>query len=136
MVTITALTALILFAALTLLLMFVVVNYRVLKILTGTPADHWTRGNANTDPPWVTRLAHAHLNCLEILPILAVLVLVSTLIGKSQIAEPLAAYVLYARVAQVITHAIGVNHWLVLLRATFFTIQAVLFVIMFVRLLA
>jgi uncharacterized MAPEG superfamily protein len=134
---INALTALVLFAALTLLVMFLAVNYRVLKILTGTPADSWTRGaQKNADPAWVTRLCHAHANCLESLPIFAVLVLVATVIGKSQIAEPLAAYVLYARVAQVITHAIGVNHWLVLLRATFFTIQVVLFAIMFVRLLA
>jgi hypothetical protein len=50
--------------------------------------------------------------------------------GKSAVTEPYAMYVLYARLAQTVTHLIGVNHWLVLVRATFWAIQLALFVVM------
>ena len=129
-------TALLGFALWTLLLVFVSVNWRVLEVLRGKRADSWGRGAAIDRPAVVVRMEHAHMNCLESLPIFAVLVLAAYVMGKSVVVDGLAFYVLYARLAQSIIHILGVNHWLVLVRATFFTLQVLMFFYMFWRLLA
>lgn len=130
----TSMNALLGFAAWTLLLVVLVLLYRGAKILGGTRADSWTRGRAIEDPPVIARIAHAHLNALENLPIFAVLVLVAAAQGKTAAIATLAPWVLYARIVQSLVHVIGVNHWLVQLRAVFWVIQIVLFAIMFARL--
>ena len=71
----TPITSLLLFAAWTLLVMFLAVNWRLLEIARGVPANSWTRGSAKPAPAWVTRFEHAHMNCLESLPVFAVIVL-------------------------------------------------------------
>jgi MAPEG family. len=130
-----AMTSLLAFAAWTLAVLSPVLVYRIGLILTGTKANSWTRGQqAVADPGFVTRLTHAHLNCLENLPIFAVLVLVGAAMGKSSVTEPLAQWVFYARVAQSVVHGISTSHPAVLLRAGLFTAQVVLFIIMFVGL--
>ncbi|MEW6167628.1 MAG: MAPEG family protein [Pseudomonadota bacterium] len=123
----TGMTALIGFAAWTLLLIGIILAWRVAEILRGRPANSWTRGSAAESPGLVKRAEHAHLNCLENLPIFAVIVLVGHAIGKSAAVDAVAAWVLYARVAQSVTHLIGTSHWLVLIRATFYTVQLALF---------
>ena len=122
-------TALIYFAAWTLLLITIVVLYRTGLVFTGkTPANSWTRGAATaSDPNLITRIQHAHLNCLENLPIFAAIVLVGVAMNKTGVVDKFAAWVLYARLAQSAVHLIGVNHWLVMIRATLYTIQALLF---------
>jgi uncharacterized MAPEG superfamily protein len=123
----TGTVALIYFAALTLTLMFIAVNYRVFKVLTGTKADSWGRINSIEKPGWVIRMEHAHLNCLESLPVFGAIVLASVVMNKTAVVDALACWVISARVAQSVTHLIGVNHWLVLIRATFFTAQVLMF---------
>jgi uncharacterized MAPEG superfamily protein len=126
-----ALNALIGFTAWTLLLVLIIFAWRGIEIIINRKkADSWTRGKNEPTPSLVRRVEHAHLNCLENLPIFAVIVLAAAAMGKSAATEPYALYVLYARVAQTVVHLIGVSHWLVMLRATFWTIQLVLFVVM------
>jgi uncharacterized MAPEG superfamily protein len=132
----TSLQALLGFTGWTLLLVLVIFGWRGIEIvLRGKKADIWTRGNKVDEPAVITRLQHAHLNCLENLPIFAVIVLAAAAMGKGAVTAPWAAYVLYARLAQTLVHLVGVNHWLVMLRATFWTIQLVLFVVMLAGLL-
>ena len=127
----TGVTALLLFAAWTLVLMFIYVGYRVALVLAmKKPANAWGRGQPTDDPPFITRAHHAHLNCLENLPVFAAIVLAAVALGKAPVVDALAAYVLYARLAQSIVHLIGANHWLVFIRANFLVIQAVLFAYM------
>lgn len=130
----TSMTALLAFAAWTLLLIVLVLAYRSVKILSGTPANSWTRGKATEDPGWVIRLSHAHLNCLENLPIFAVLVLVAGFEGKAASIAVLASIVFYARVVQSVVHAIGTSAKLVTIRGTFWILQIILFAIMFYKL--
>lgn len=132
----TSMVALLGFAAWTLFLVILVLLYRGPRILTGTPANAWTRGKAIEDPPVMKRIADAHLNSLENLPIFAVLVLVAASMGKDAVVAPLAAYVLYARIAQSVVHIIGTQPMLVMVRALFWVIQIVIFVLMFKGLLA
>ncbi|MFA5940707.1 MAG: MAPEG family protein [Sinimarinibacterium sp.] len=123
----TGLAALIGFAAWTLALVALAVGWRVVEVLRGKAANSWTRGAAAETPAFVKRAEHAHLNCLENLPIFAVIVLVAQALGKNPVVDAVAAWVLYARLAQSVTHLIGTSHWLVLIRATFYTVQIALF---------
>jgi uncharacterized MAPEG superfamily protein len=123
----TALNALVLFAALTLLMSLAYALPRVPQVLLGNrKADAWTRGNVVADPAILTRAHHAHLNCLEGLPPFAAIVLAAAALGQMQVADSVAAYILYARVGQIVVHLLGTSFLLVLARATFFFIQVAL----------
>lgn len=133
----TGITALLLFAAWTLLLMFIYVGYRVALVLAlKKPANSWGRGEKTDDPAFITRAQHAHLNCLENLPVFAAIVLAAVALNKTAVVDAVAMWVLYARLAQSITHLIGVSHWLVFIRANFLVVQAALFAYMIWGLLA
>ena len=133
----TGITALLLFAAWTLVLMFLYVGYRVgLVLALKKPANSWGRGDKTDDPPFITRAHHAHLNALESLPVFAAIVLAGVALQKTAVVDALAMWVLYARLAQSVTHLIGVNHWLVFIRANFLVVQAALFGYMIWSLLA
>jgi uncharacterized MAPEG superfamily protein len=127
----TGMTALLLFAAWTLLLMFIYVNYRVLLTLTGKkPANSWTRGQPSDDPAFIMRVHHAHLNAVENLPVFAAIVLGAYALDKSAVVDAVAAWVLYLRLAQSTIHMISISATAVFIRATFFTLQALLMLYM------
>ena len=127
----TGITALLLFAAWTLVLMFIYVNYRVLLTLTfKKPANSWGRDAADADPAIIKRAHHAHLNCVENLPVFAAIVLAASALGKAPVVDAVAAWVLYFRIAQSVTHLIGTSALLVFIRANFFLLQALLYLYM------
>jgi uncharacterized MAPEG superfamily protein len=131
-----AMTALIGFAAWTLVLVLIVLLWRLVEILRGKPINSWGRDSAIAVPGLVTRAGHAHLNALENLPVFAVIVLAATAIGKTTAVESVACWVLYARIAQSVAHLIGTSATLVMVRATFYFIQIGLFIYMLWSLLA
>lgn len=124
--------ALVWFTAWTLLLVVIVLLYRTSLVFTGkSPANAWPRGSANSgDPGFVVRAGHAHQNCLETLPVFGAIVAAAYFMQKMPVVDGLSVWVVYARLAQSVTHLIGVSHWLVMLRATFFTVQLLLFIYM------
>jgi uncharacterized MAPEG superfamily protein len=129
-------TALLLFAAWTLVLMLTYVNYRVMLIFTGRkPADSWTRGSPNEDPGFIVRAQHAHLNCVENLPVFGAIVLSAYALGRPGVADAFGAWVLVMRLAQSAVHLIGVSPALVFIRGNLFTIQIVLYLVMIWQLL-
>jgi uncharacterized MAPEG superfamily protein len=134
----TAVTALICFALWTLLLVLGLLFYRTALVFTGkTPANSWMRGTTRTDDAGIAvRAQHAHQNCVEMLPVFAAIVAAAHAMGKLPVVDAVGAFILYARLAQSITHLIGVSHWLVMIRATFFSVQALLLLYAGWRLLA
>jgi uncharacterized MAPEG superfamily protein len=131
-----AFTAVLLYAAWTLLLPIAYAAIRVPLIAAGRKrADNWERGKPNDDPAVLARAKNAHLNCIENFPVFAAVVLVAALIGKIAIADAVAAYVLYARVAQSIVHIIGTSLVLIALRGAFYFVQVVLIFYMIWKLL-
>ena len=133
----TALQTLLGFAAWTLLLIAGVFLYRGMRFLTGTPINHWPRGNKPADdPPFVKRLDDAHANCLENLPVFAVIVLVAAALGRLADIQALAPWVLYARIGQSLAHLSGTGPVNVFVRASFWSVQLALFGWMLVKLLA
>ncbi len=124
----TGITALLWFTVWTLVLMLVYVGYRILLVLTmKKKANAWMRGQPSDDPAFITRAQHAHMNCLENLPVFAAIVFAGVALGKSSGVDQVAAFVLYARLAQSVTHLIGTSPSLVFIRANFLVVQAGLF---------
>ncbi|REH38962.1 MAPEG family protein [Paraperlucidibaca baekdonensis] len=114
-----AICALLCFTALTVALAFIFVGYRVALVLSfKVAANAWTRGAAtHVDPPFITRVQHAQMNCVENLPVFAAIVFVASAMGQLAILEPLAMIFLGLRVAQSAVHVINTSAAMVFLRA-------------------
>jgi uncharacterized MAPEG superfamily protein len=132
----TALQALLGFAAWTAILVLGVFLYRGMRFVSGTPINHWPRGaKPATDAAFVKRLEDAHANCLENLPVFAVIVLGAAATGRLDVVAVLAPWVLYARIAQSVTHLTGTGQLQVLVRASFWAVQLGLMLWMLFKLL-
>jgi uncharacterized MAPEG superfamily protein len=115
-----ALTA---FIAWTLLLLTLMEVIRSQLVLCGkVPANGFTPDNANLSP-FMQRLARAHANCLENLPIFGGLLLIAIVTGRTSITDPLAYLFLGARVFQSLVHLVSVSSLAVTIRFTAFALQ-------------
>jgi len=85
-------------------------------------ANGFTPDNANLSP-FMQRLARAHANCVEGLPMFGGLMLVSVLVGKSSITDPLAYTFLCARILQSLIHLSSLSALAVTLRFSAFAVQ-------------
>lgn len=121
----TAVATLLGFTALTLALAIVYVGYRATVGLLGkTPFNSWTRGEQSwQDPAIVTRIQHAHLNCLENLPVYAAVLLAAFMLDKVAVMESLACAFMIARVAQSSIHVVSASAIAVFFRANAFFVQ-------------
>ena len=72
------------------------------------------------------RLCRAHANCYENLPIFAALITVATVSGQSAITDPLALWVLAARVAQSSIHLASTRNRAVIARFSMLMVQWVI----------
>ncbi len=94
----------------------------------------FTKGNALNSfsqdgsdlPGWGARVTRAHGNSLEWFAIPAALILYGMVTGQSEITNGLAMISLYCRLGQSISHMISTAVPVVLVRATFFTVQLVI----------
>jgi uncharacterized MAPEG superfamily protein len=111
------------FLAWTLLLLVLMEANRSKLVLTkAVPANGFSPDNANLSP-FMQRLARAHANCLEGLPIFGGLMLVAAMAGHSTLTDPLAPLLLGARVAQSLIHLSSVSATAVTLRFSAFAVQ-------------
>lgn len=125
-----ALIALAGFAGWTLLLILTVANFRVFNFISGAKIPINAFDPAGNDlPGFGQRITRAHMNCVENLPIFAALVAAAGLSGQFGVMEGTVMYVLYARIAQSVTHIISTASLMVWIRATFFFIQIILMAI-------
>lgn len=123
----TGITALLLFAAWTLALMFAYAGYRVLLVLSMKKrATNWVRGQPDDDPAFFKRAQNAHLNAAENLPVFGAIVFAAWALGRNEVVDSVAGIYLLARVAQSIVHMISISHWMVFLRANLFFVQVLL----------
>ncbi|MAZ10692.1 MULTISPECIES: MAPEG family protein [unclassified Limnobacter] len=122
-----AYTTVLLYAGWILLLALFYATPRIPQALLGQKRiDSWERGKEPIDPMFLQRAKSAHLNCLENFPVFAAVVAVAGLMGQIETISAIAVYVLYARIAQSISHILGTSFILVMLRATFFLIQVLI----------
>ncbi|MCE2679916.1 MAG: MAPEG family protein [Burkholderiales bacterium] len=118
------------YAALTLLLVFIYVGYRVGLVLSmKVAANAWPRGAAgHPDPAFITRAQHAHLNCVENLPVVVTVVAVAFALGKLELLNPLAGVFLGLRMGQSLVHLISTSAAMVFIRANLFLAQLAILV--------
>ena len=118
--TLTALTG---FATWALLLLVLMELIRTRLVATKTiPANGFTPDNANLSP-FMQRLARAHANCVEGLPVFGGLMVAALLADKSSITDPLAYAFLAARIVQSLIHLGSVSAAAVTFRFAAFAVQ-------------
>jgi uncharacterized MAPEG superfamily protein len=86
------------------------------------PANGFVPDNANLSP-FMQRLARAHANCIEGLPIFGGLMVVAALAGRAAVTDPLAYVLLGARLVQSVIHLASTSPTAVTLRFTAFAVQ-------------
>lgn len=132
----TALLCLLGFAAWTLLLAAGAVGgSRVVKVLSGRAAPNAFPADVPHGSDTYRRLMRAHANCVENLPVFAVVVLTGAAVGEVGSAfGTMAAAVLGLRIVQSSAHIASGTSPVVMVRATAFFLQAVLLLAMMVTL--
>jgi uncharacterized MAPEG superfamily protein len=111
------------FVAWSLLLLVMMELLRTRLVLTGAvPANGFTPDNASLSP-FMQRLARAHANCIEGLPIFGGLMLIAVVNGWSTVTDPLAYVFLAARILQSLIHLASVSATAVTLRFSAFAVQ-------------
>lgn len=98
-------------------------------------ANAFTPDNAGLSP-FMQRLARAHANCCENLPILGGLLLVAIATGQAAVTDPLACLLLGARVVQSLVHVASGSALACSIRFAAFAVQVGIGVYWAFRLLA
>jgi uncharacterized MAPEG superfamily protein len=98
-------------------------------------ANGFVPDNANLSP-FMQRLARAHANCIEGLPIFGGLMLVALVTQRTAVTDPLALVLLGARVVQSSIHLASLGNLAVTLRFTAFAVQMAIAVVWVWQLLA
>jgi uncharacterized MAPEG superfamily protein len=110
--------------ALALLVVMEVIRSKL--VLTGeVQANGFNPQNSNLSP-FMQRLARAHANCLEGLPIFGGLMVVALLSGKAGITDSLAYPLLAARIAQSVIHLVSASSAAVTARFVAFAVQLII----------
>lgn len=118
--TLLALTAFIAWVLLLLLLMEVLRSRLV--VTRAVASNAFVPDNANLSP-FMQRLARAHANCVESLPVFGGLMLVAVIAGRSAVTDPLAWVLLGARIVQSTVHCASLSVAAVNLRFAAFAVQ-------------
>ena len=105
-------------------------------VVTGrVPANGFNPENSNLSP-FMQRLARAHANCLEGLPLFGGLMLVAAVSGKMNVTDPLAYLLFCARVVQSLIHLASLAPNAVTARFIAFSVQLGIAVVWAFQLLA
>ncbi len=107
--------------ALLLLVLMEVIRSRL--VLAGQVAANGFNPENSNLSPFMQRLARAHANCLEGLPIFGGLMLVAVMAGKSSFTDPLACILLGARIVQSSIHLASTSPAAVTARFVAFAVQ-------------
>ena len=92
-------------------------------VLTGrVPSNGFTPDNARLSP-FMQRLARAHANCVESLPLFGGLLLLALATGQQAVTDPLAPWLVLARVAQSAIHLASLSILAVNARFAAFAVQ-------------
>jgi uncharacterized MAPEG superfamily protein len=118
--TLTALTGFVAWSLFLLVLMEVIRSKLV--VTKAIPANGFNPDNSNLSP-FMQRLARAHANCVEGLPIFGGLMLIAVVSGRSAVTDPLAYVFLATRILQSVIHLSSLSALAVTLRFSAFAVQ-------------
>lgn len=124
------------FVAWSLFLLVLMEAIRSKLVLTkAVAANGFNPENSNLSP-FMQRLARAHANCIEGLPIFGGLMLIAVVAGRTSITDSLAYIFLFARILQSVIHLISLSALAVTFRFTAFAVQLGIGVYWAIRLLS
>jgi uncharacterized MAPEG superfamily protein len=112
-----------LFVSWTLLLLLLMEVVRSYLVLTGQSRSNEFKPDNSNLSPFMQRLARAHANCLEGLPVFGSLLLLALATGRAETTDPLAPWLLAARIIQSTIHLASVSVLAVNARFAAFTVQ-------------
>ena len=118
--TLIALTGFVSWALFLLVLMEVIRSKLV--VVGAVPANGFNPDNSNLSP-FMQRLARAHANCVEGLPVFGGLMLIAVVSSRSAVTDPLAFVFLAMRIAQSLIHLSSLSALAVTLRFSAFAVQ-------------
>lgn len=110
----------------TLFLLVLMEAIRSKLVLTGAVRANGFDPENSKLSPFMQRLARAHANCLEGLPIFGGLMILATITGKASITDPLAYLFLGARIIQSLIHLVSTSPYAVMARFSAFAVQLVI----------
>lgn len=119
----TSALALLGYVAWTLLLLLIMESHRTALVLSGRRQASGFRPDGTDISPFAHRVARAHANCYESFPIIGGLLLLGLVTRLHTVTDPLALWVLAARVAQSSVHLVSTSHFAVTVRFAFFAVQ-------------
>lgn len=117
------------YIAWTLILLLVMELMRVGLVLGGKRRPDGFKPDGSDGSPFAQRLARAHANCLEGFPIFGGLMLLALATKLGTLTDPLAPWLLAARVLQSCVHLVSVSAMAVNVRFTLFAVQMVIAVV-------
>ncbi len=109
--------------------------YRSTLILGGRPADQF-RADSTDVSAFGLRLGRARDNVFENLPAVAALALLAIATGRTAVTDPLAMPLLYARLAQSVTHLASTSVPAIFIRFGCYLVQIVILVTWVIQLAA
>jgi len=112
-----------LFIAWALLLLVLMEIFRSHLVLTGRAKSNEFKPDNSNVSAFMQRLARAHANCVESLPLFGGLLLVALVTGRTGATDPLAPWLLGARVVQSSIHLASTSIVAVNARFTAFMVQ-------------
>lgn len=114
------------FVSWALLLLVVMEAIRTYLVVTGKVAANAFTPDKSGLWPFMQRLARAHANCIEGLPIFGGLLAIAIMTSRTDVTDPLALWFLGARIVQSIIHLASTSPIPVSLRFTAFAVQMVI----------
>ena len=115
--------ALVGYAGWTLALLGMIAVLRTTLTLSGRRQANSFKPDGGDVSPFSARLCRAHANCCENLPVFAAVVLAAAVSGQAAVTDPLAPWVLVARVGQSSVHLASTSNEAVTLRFGLFAVQ-------------
>ena len=122
----TSATVLTLLIAWALLLVVLMEILRARYVMSGRVASNEFRPDNTNLSPFMQRLARAHGNCIEGLPIFGGLLIVALLTNRAGVTDPLAPWLLVARIVQSVAHLSSRSVVAVNVRFAAFLVQMVI----------
>ncbi len=127
-----ALTGLVLWS---LILTYVLIVARFAVFTGGNKALNTFQADGRDLPAYGQRITRAHANSLEYLAIPVGLLGLAIIMGRTDITDGLALVVLAARIAQSLAHMLSTSKPMVLVRASFFFVQLLIWTLWAVKLI-
>jgi uncharacterized MAPEG superfamily protein len=131
-----SLLALVGYAAWMLILLGILATLRSALTLSGKREASTFSPDGRDVSPFSARLCRAHANCYESLPIFAAVVVAAVVSGNAAVTDPLALWVLAARIGQSSVHLASVSNEAVTVRFGLFLVQYVILAWWIVQLLS